>query len=81
MEAKYCPRAHPVKEKWVGGQSHTWKRLLDARKDCEKFIIWKVATGNLSFWWDNWVGIGPLAKFFRHNYKSKKVLEIRFSGY
>ncbi|KAG5621480.1 hypothetical protein H5410_006698 [Solanum commersonii] len=37
LEAKYCPRAHPVKKKWVSGQSHTWKRILHVRSDCEKY--------------------------------------------
>lgn len=50
LEEKYCPRAHPVAKKWAPGQYHTWKRLLESRKECEKLIVWKVAKGNISFW-------------------------------
>ncbi|XP_059289936.1 uncharacterized protein LOC132043485 [Lycium ferocissimum] len=73
MEAKYCPRAHPVSKKWAPGQSHKWKRMVEIRRYCEHNINWKVGKGNLSFWWDNWTGKGPLAQLIHQGYKSKKI--------
>ncbi|XP_060182379.1 uncharacterized protein LOC132612052 [Lycium barbarum] len=73
MEAKYCPRAHPVSKKWAPGQSHIWKRMVEIRRYCEHNINWKVGKGNLSFWWDNWTGNGPLAQLIHQGYKSKKI--------
>lgn len=46
---------------------------FETRNDCEKLIVWKVSNGDPSFWWDNWVGIGPLAQHFPHTYKLKKL--------
>ncbi|XP_070036600.1 uncharacterized protein [Nicotiana tomentosiformis] len=62
LKAKYCKRKHPIARKWSYGQSHTWKRLMDNKEDAEKFILWKIGKGNVSFWWDNWTGRGALAK-------------------
>ncbi|XP_019266683.1 PREDICTED: uncharacterized protein LOC109244105 [Nicotiana attenuata] len=61
LEAKYCKRSHSVAKKWVYGQSHTWKRLMDIKKDVEPAIFWKIGRGQISFWWDNWTGLGALA--------------------
>ncbi|XP_015075436.1 uncharacterized protein LOC107019451 [Solanum pennellii] len=33
------------------------------RQQVEQHIQWKLQAGNCSFWWDNWLGIGPLAQF------------------
>ncbi|WMV27066.1 hypothetical protein MTR67_020451 [Solanum verrucosum] len=78
LEAKYCPRAHPVKKKWVSGQSHTWKRILHVRSDCEKYLVWKIVKGNCSFWWDNWLGTGNLGQHFPHTRRSKKLKVANF---
>ncbi|KAK4717971.1 hypothetical protein R3W88_016309 [Solanum pinnatisectum] len=29
----------------------------------EKHILWKLINGSSSFWWDNWLGVGPLAHY------------------
>ncbi|WMV27386.1 hypothetical protein MTR67_020771 [Solanum verrucosum] len=78
LEAKYCPRAHPVKKKWVSGQSHTWKRILHVRSDCEKYLVWKIVKENCSFWWDNWLGTGNLGQHFPHTRRSKKLKVANF---
>nr|XP_009790904.1 PREDICTED: uncharacterized protein LOC104238278 [Nicotiana sylvestris]XP_016458774.1 PREDICTED: uncharacterized protein LOC107782404 [Nicotiana tabacum] len=35
---------------------------MDIKIEAEKYLLWKVGKGNISFWWDNWTGKGPLAK-------------------
>ena len=37
------------------------------RQQVEQHIQWKLQTGNCSFWWDNWLGTGPLAQFTTNN--------------
>ncbi|XP_059285826.1 uncharacterized protein LOC132039345 [Lycium ferocissimum] len=73
MEAKYCPRAHPVSKKWAPGQSHIWKRMVEIRRYCEHNINRKVGKGNLSFWWTTGSESGPLAQLIHQGYKSKKI--------
>lgn len=33
------------------------------KKEAEPNILWRLHSGTSSFWWDNWLGIGPLANF------------------
>ncbi|WMV39067.1 hypothetical protein MTR67_032452 [Solanum verrucosum] len=33
----------------------------------ETYIQWKIRSGSCSFWWDNWLGVGPLAQFTEDN--------------
>lgn len=33
-----------------------------ARDTCEKHILWKLNSGECSFWWDNWTEKGPLVQ-------------------
>lgn len=42
LESKYCKRYHPIARKWAYGQSHTWKRLMDIKKEAEPTIFWKI---------------------------------------
>ncbi|OIT27219.1 hypothetical protein A4A49_37653 [Nicotiana attenuata] len=37
------------------------EEINDQQKKAEKSIFWRLHSGNCSFWWDNWLGIGPLA--------------------
>ncbi|KAK4729618.1 hypothetical protein R3W88_022606 [Solanum pinnatisectum] len=37
--------------------------MLHNRHKVEENIQWKMNSGSCSFWWDNWLGIGPLARF------------------
>jgi len=73
LEAKYCKRIHAVARKKNYSQSHIWRRLMDARNDCEHNILWKVGNGNLSFWWDNWTNIGALAMLVDQSTHSKNT--------
>ncbi|XP_019263971.1 PREDICTED: uncharacterized protein LOC109241667 [Nicotiana attenuata] len=61
LKAKYCPRSHPVKKKWISGNSQAWKHLLLARDKAEGNISWQINSGDCNFWWDNWTMTGPLA--------------------
>ncbi|XP_059281231.1 uncharacterized protein LOC132034912 [Lycium ferocissimum] len=59
--AKYCQRSHVVARKIQGCQSFIWKELLRIKADVEPHILWRINEAKISFWWDNWTGIGPLA--------------------
>ncbi|XP_019264570.1 PREDICTED: uncharacterized protein LOC109242178 [Nicotiana attenuata] len=61
LRAKYCQRSNPISKKWVSGQSQAWKRMMFNKKEAEKNIRWRLHSGNCSFWWDNWLGSGPLS--------------------
>ncbi|XP_070039476.1 uncharacterized protein [Nicotiana tomentosiformis] len=61
LKAKYCQRSNPISKKWDTGQSQAWKRLTFNKKEAEKNIQRRLQSRNCSFWWDNWLGSGPLA--------------------
>ncbi|OIT21109.1 putative ribonuclease h protein [Nicotiana attenuata] len=42
-------------------KSQAWKRMMVNKKEAEKGIQWRLHNGKCSFWWDNWLGSGPLA--------------------
>ncbi|XP_019241871.1 PREDICTED: uncharacterized protein LOC109221894 [Nicotiana attenuata] len=65
LKAKYFQRSNPISKTWHTGQSLAWKRLMTNKREVEKYIYWRLHTGNCSFWWDNWLGVGPLA-YHRH---------------
>ncbi|XP_055803454.1 uncharacterized protein LOC129872506 [Solanum dulcamara] len=66
LRAKYCQRAHPVTKKWHTGQSLIWKNMMKNKGDIEPHIKWTLCSGNCSFWWDDWLGIGPLANHYEY---------------
>jgi len=63
LKAKYCQRSNPISKKWDTGESLTWKHLMHNKHKAEQHIQWRINSGNCSFWWDNWLGVGPLAQF------------------
>ncbi|XP_015158404.1 uncharacterized protein [Solanum tuberosum] len=63
LKAKYCQRSNPISKKWDTGESLTWKHLMHNKHKVESHIQWKLNSGIFSFWWDNWLGVGPLAQF------------------
>ncbi|XP_060171020.1 uncharacterized protein LOC132602004 [Lycium barbarum] len=73
LESKYCKRGHLVEKK-----RHQGKRLTDIRARCEQHVLWKVGQGNLSFWWDNWTGLGPIAYLLPTEYRAKRVRVSEF---
>lgn len=46
---------------------------MEAKTNFEQHILWKIGYGNISFWWDNQLGIGPLARQVPQGYRSKKI--------
>lgn len=56
--------------------------MRDSKKLCEQHIVWKVATGNRSFWWDNWTGKGPLSALLHQqgSPRSTKISEYMQNG-
>ncbi|XP_015159877.1 uncharacterized protein [Solanum tuberosum] len=63
LRAKYCQRSNPISKKWDTGESPTWKHLMHNKVKIEEHIHWTIISGTCSFWWDNWLGVGPLANF------------------
>ncbi|XP_055830840.1 uncharacterized protein LOC129899857 [Solanum dulcamara] len=61
LKANYCQRAHPVINKWNTCQSLMWKHMVANKMNIEPHINWHINSGTCSFWWDDWMGIGPLA--------------------
>ncbi|XP_015158216.1 uncharacterized protein [Solanum tuberosum] len=55
LRAKYCRVSHPAARKWDNTQY-----MLKNRSMMEKNIRWKINSGNCSFWWDDWLGVGAL---------------------
>lgn len=37
--------------------------MMKNKHKMETYIQWKINSGNCSFWWDDWLGVGPLANF------------------
>lgn len=52
---------HPCSVFLKSGASPLWKRLLSVRESAEKHMIWKLGSGKVNIWWDNWTSLGPLA--------------------
>ncbi|KAF3549742.1 hypothetical protein DY000_02004116 [Brassica cretica] len=49
-------------------RSWIWKSILHLRPLAERFIRCEVGNGtSASFWFDNWLPLGPLIKFFGYN--------------
>ncbi|XP_060202679.1 uncharacterized protein LOC132631096 [Lycium barbarum] len=73
LQNKYCKRAHCVTKVVGSADSHTWKSLMKIKTKVEPHIIWKIQSGNSSFWWDNWTGNRALAKIFPGIERSAKL--------
>uniref|UniRef100_M1E0C2 RNase H family protein n=1 Tax=Solanum tuberosum TaxID=4113 RepID=M1E0C2_SOLTU len=63
LKAKYCQRSHPISKKWDTGESQAWRLMMKNKHTVESNIQWKIRSGSCSFWWDNWLGVGPLAHY------------------
>lgn len=49
---------------------------MEIKEETEKYILWKIGKGNLSFWWDNWTGQGALANL-GVNYPTPKGTKVQ----
>jgi len=63
LRAKYCQRSNPISKKWDTGESQAWRLMMKNKHIVESHIQWKIRNGSCSFWWDNWLGVGPLAQY------------------
>ncbi|XP_060210891.1 uncharacterized protein LOC132637887 [Lycium barbarum] len=73
LKSKYCRRSHPVGKVAISKDSHGWKSLMRIKDKAEPHMIWKIQKGDSSFWWDNWSGMGALAKILPRPGKSAKL--------
>ncbi|XP_019167180.1 PREDICTED: uncharacterized protein LOC109162927 [Ipomoea nil] len=83
MRAKYCRRVHPVAKVARYSDSHTWRRMLAVRDEVEQVQTWRLFQGRVNFWWDNWLGLGPLGKLFpfpRVFYSREMFLDYMHEG-
>ena len=46
----------------VQGSSYVWRRMLQIREVAEQNLWWLVRSGQCNFWFDNWLGSGPLCQ-------------------
>ncbi|KAH0646562.1 hypothetical protein KY284_034446 [Solanum tuberosum] len=82
LKAKYCQRSNPISKKWDTGESQAWKVLMRNKHKVEKHIQWKINNGSSSFWWDNWLGVGPLAQFTTtsHRFDNETIADFMANG-
>ncbi|XP_070046188.1 uncharacterized protein [Nicotiana tomentosiformis] len=73
MNSKYCQRSHPVVKTWDKSQYSAWCDLKKIRKDVEPHILWKINEASIDFWWDNWIGSGPIANVTHLNNKPRAM--------
>ncbi|KAL0904830.1 hypothetical protein M5K25_026985 [Dendrobium thyrsiflorum] len=60
MHAKYCKNRHPLMCHYKVSDSMNWKRLCNIKWEADQFIQWGLGCGNVSFWQDNWLGVGSI---------------------
>ncbi|KAK4721274.1 hypothetical protein R3W88_011507 [Solanum pinnatisectum] len=48
---------------------------MDSKEKVKPLILWKVGKGDVSFWWDNWTNLGPLANLVQNQRTPKKTLK------
>uniref|UniRef100_M1DB97 RNase H family protein n=1 Tax=Solanum tuberosum TaxID=4113 RepID=M1DB97_SOLTU len=55
---------------------------MHSKHKVEEHIQWKLNSGNCSFWWDDWLGIGPLAQYstVSNRLNNTKVAEFWMEG-
>ncbi|VFQ77897.1 unnamed protein product [Cuscuta campestris] len=63
---------HKIKDQtgaWIEDQKQIaqqaiefYQHLFTEESRIEPYITWRVYDASLSFWWDNWTGLGPLAR-------------------
>lgn len=61
--AKSCQRSNPITKKWHTGKTLVWKHMMENKSKIEPYIQWKIISGSSYFWWDDCLGICPLAQY------------------
>ena len=82
FESKILSKIKPCKQKWDTEDSLAWKHMLMNRQHIEQHIHWKLQARNCSFWWDNWLGSGPLTHHTTNSnrFNNTVVAEFREEG-
>ncbi|KAK6791450.1 hypothetical protein RDI58_010531 [Solanum bulbocastanum] len=82
LKAKYCQRSNPISKKWDTGDSQAWRLMMRNKQTVEKHILWTIRSGSSLFWWDNWLGVGPLAQFSNNSnrFNNDKVSDFIEGG-
>ncbi|KAK6803130.1 hypothetical protein RDI58_000914 [Solanum bulbocastanum] len=82
LRAKYCQRSNPISKKWDTGESQAWKLMMRNKHTVENHIQWKIRDGSSSFWWDNWLGVGPLAQYTtdRNRFNNDRISDFMQDG-
>lgn len=72
--AKYCSKSHPVAKKKAQKDLQLWKNILLDREKVESRMIWKINSGHINFFWDNWSGLGDLANLIPGIRRNSKII-------
>lgn len=75
LHAKFCQRANPIAMKQDLGQSLLWKHMMRNNFKMEPYIQWKIISGTFYFWWDDWLGVGPLA-YYREGITRFNIIRV-----
>ncbi|KAL0912822.1 hypothetical protein M5K25_016231 [Dendrobium thyrsiflorum] len=74
MNLKYCKVLHPLLCSYKRNDSLVWKRLCSIKWEAENYIQWGLGKGDISFWQDNWLGIGSIDSILNtHTIENRKV--------
>ncbi|KAL0906277.1 hypothetical protein M5K25_024757 [Dendrobium thyrsiflorum] len=74
MNFKYCKDVHPLLCSYKHVDSLVWKRLCAIKWEAENLIQWGLGKGEISFWQDNWLGIGSIDSILNtHTLENVKV--------
>ncbi|XP_042945753.1 uncharacterized protein LOC122279266 [Carya illinoinensis] len=60
FNAMYAKSGHLLLAKNTASCSRFWKSIMSVLPDVCDIILWKVGTGRISFWFDQWMENGPL---------------------
>ena len=66
LENKILSKGSSGIKKLHTGQSLVWNLMMKNKAIAESQIQWRVNSGISSFWWDDWLGDGPLAPQYDH---------------
>ncbi|KAK8940460.1 hypothetical protein KSP39_PZI010503 [Platanthera zijinensis] len=77
MNVKYCLGIHPLFAPVKNTSSVTWVRVSKTKNSAEKYIVWEIGPGNISFWHDNWLGSSSLSQILpTYQHDNKEVAEF-----
>ncbi|XP_060188598.1 uncharacterized protein LOC132617573 [Lycium barbarum] len=78
LKAKYCQRSNLNSKMIASKDSAAWKDLLHIRDKMEININWRINSGKILFWWDNWTFRGSLYQMINPTPKPRNVMVKHF---